>query len=112
MDRFHDNVLARLPKAEPPPGVDANVIAAIRAEARRSGMRKFSMRALMAAAFAAVLLSVVNFRFGAGRNEVDSSAIAEEDGDIMLDIIGLASSADLYDVSDVDAADGYVLGLL
>ena len=100
MDRFHDNVLARLPKAEPPPGVDANVIAAIRAEARRSGMRKFSMRALMAAAFAAVLLSVVNFRFGAGRNEVDSSAIAEEDGDIMLDIIGLASSADLYDVSE------------
>ena len=40
-----------------------------------------------------------------------SAAQADDAGEIMLDIIGLASSADLYDISDADSAEGLMLGL-
>ena len=104
-----EKTLASATRVEPSPEVDACVLAAIGLESARRARRRTAAKVL-AAAVGAVLLSVANFRFAA-----DSSASAvqvDDAGDIMLDIIGLASSADLYDISDADDAEEMVLGLL
>ena len=112
MSSDFERELAAATRVEPSPEADACVIAAIGLESARRARRRAAARVLAAAAVGAVLLSVANFRFSANPPVVPSAAQADDAGEIMLDIIGLASSADLYDVSDVDAADGYVLGLL
>lgn len=110
MSSDFEKALAAATRVEPSPEADACVLAAIGLEGARRARRRTAAKVLAAAAVGAVLLSVANFRFAA-----DSSASAvqvDDAGDIMLDIIGLASSADLYDISDDDGAEGLVLGLL
>lgn len=105
-----EKTLASATRVEPSPEVDACVLAAIGLESARRARRRTAAKVLAAAAVGAVLLSVANFRFAADSSA--SAVQADDAGDIMLDIIGLASSADLYDISDADDAEEMVLGLL
>ena len=112
MSSDFEKALSAATRVEPSPEADACVLAAIGLEGARRARRRTAARALAAAAVGAVLLLVANFRFAADSPAAASAVQADDAGDIMLDIIGLASSADLYDISDDDGAEGLVLGLL
>ena len=111
MSSDFEKALAAATRVEPSPEADACVIAAIGLESAKRARRRAAARVLAAAAVGAVLLSVANFRFSADSPVAPSAVQADDAGEIMLDIIGLASSADLYDISDADSAEGLILGL-